>query len=993
MKHMPPWLPTVVIVAVIAAVSVAAWRANPEGQAKAKLSRLARNLPLPLLLLDLATTAIIDPHLFATHPALTVYLATPVLLGIAWSLYRAEMARPGLFTSGINTGKRGRARRTTRREPKLVRPYWPLLRGWINLAFTEDLPQWRVAHLTVLAAGAIGAVAAPGNLSWVAPWPLLIITLGRYRLVSRKRTKVLGKIYAVANANLDYNKATSARNSPEKGQFSSVWGCVTAVWKNLTEYESVTIRFPIAFPKTDPSRRNKFEAEYNATADQEDGNGTQFVWDTVAGTVSASRAHYPQQVLWDGEQEKDPLTFLLGVDLDTGEWHHFTLGEASPHLLVTGTTGAGKSSTVEMMMAQALTKPLPWLPNRHWEVHIIDPKGPLADRWCRRPGVLATNGSRDDVDPGSGAKVPGILAMERHMDRIYSEMLRRADVLHEESAALWLELPDEIKAEKEFVPLLVVMDEYLDHVGKDPGQSEEIKELNDAKARVTYLAAEIARKGRNTGVHLVVIAQNAIMGDIGSTLKRTLPARVVMGNMDETAYKGMFETTAVPDLPATRVVDGKRKTIPGRGRFMNASGQPIHRLQVAWFGGPRNRDTLDKYLPEIAATSEPKPGEEGWVPTGPFNPFLLDDPTPYLSRVTSGTMPFNDNESVSKTRPPTHGDEESPFLDTPYDKDVAPDDEEDDDDADGSGHPSWDDLPDNAARIEHALDRVAHDPTLAVDGLTLDAQDRSLLKKRLGKLLDKVKASYVDEDAPSAPKRPKTPKARPAEPAPPAPAAVDVRAPSAVAPAPAQQATPSQRPATPRPAPVTEPVDLDLLVDAAEMVVSTQYASTAMLQRKLRLKHTEAVDLLAQLEAHGVVDCTDPAQVAVLVEPDGLDALTARLRGGGEPEPLTSTEPAVATVLGDEHGSSGGAWLTGREPWPGVDPEPVAELSELSDPFSAPLPEPPHTVPERPAAAPAGPRRSLPPIPHRARTAVAVEPAPVPTPAAAQVDDDDDPWW
>lgn len=605
-------------------------------KAKTTLAQSALALARKALRALLRTLVLVAPFLAPFVAAAILAPGTPPMKFLSEHLGLLVIPLLPIITCAAYASKnRRRVHPPKNKQGRPIRPPQPPLLGLgqrlkdiADIVANLDAIPWRISYLVVfLASVIIPAVYFPVSVAQITTLasdfqahqaslrdvlvgvlaPSLAYMLVHFRTsgVLDRRQGVVQRYYEIARYNLEYPKTM-----PRSGGTRLTMRLLTPhlaidvkKWAGLYDVDVFFVLAPESLSIDDMKKWDAFDMNLNAKMDRKEEWRVQR--DPRGAGATVGPANYATAVLWDGEYDEDPLIYYIGRNLEDNTREVITLNETSPHAAVSGGTSSGKTSFAEIVAAQVLVKPMPWDPTLHGMVVIIDPKGPFARRWRGRPGVIVADGQQDAAEADDdGNPITGPQVMAAAMQWIEDEHQRRAAILAKyPDVATWIHLPPEVLKEERFFPILVILDEYIDHTDMERANGDErIERENNARAFTTRTASWQARKYRNVGMHTILIAQRVNMAVIGNVLMTNLPMRVVTGQMDDTQLRTMFgDRDDIPSLPSTRVVieNGERrtKTIPGRARVMNAGGQAINKVQIAWFGGKTNSETLDKWLP------------------------------------------------------------------------------------------------------------------------------------------------------------------------------------------------------------------------------------------------------------------------------------------------------------------------------------------------------------------------------------------------------------
>lgn len=234
------------------------------------------------------------------------------------------------------------------------------------------------------------------------------------------------------------------------------------------------------------------------------------------------------------------LAAPLGIDQNKKVVEFSFSSANSPHLLIGGTTGSGKSEALNTILF-GLTR---HYSSRELRLLLVDPKGTEMTAFEGSPHLEGDIGWDDES------------AIE-HLDRAVNEMQRRYELFR---AARKRSLPEYNAGldEPDKLPWwLVVLDEYAD-LTSDP----------EKKKQIESLMQRLAQKARAAGIHVIIATQKPTVNVISTVLRANLPAQLAL------KVKSANESRVIMDEPGAEALNGMGDA------FLKAEGK-LQRLQCA----------------------------------------------------------------------------------------------------------------------------------------------------------------------------------------------------------------------------------------------------------------------------------------------------------------------------------------------------------------------------------------------------------------------------
>ena len=265
------------------------------------------------------------------------------------------------------------------------------------------------------------------------------------------------------------------------------------------------------------------------------------------------------------DEDNSPLSVALGKDV-SGE-SIFTRIDKTPHLLIAGSTGSGKSVCVNTIITSILLKNKP----DKVKLIMIDPKMVELSIYDGIPHLLTSV----VTDPIKAADVLHKVVLE--MENRYREFARARVRNMEGFNKIASKDPDY----KELPYIVVIIDELADLMMVSS------KEVEESIAR-------IAQKARAAGIHMIIATQRPSVDVITGVIKTNIPSRIAF------AVSSSIDSRTILDKSGAETLLGK-----GDMLYLSADSSKPVRIQGAFLSDEEVEKVVDYVKSQSEAQYDP----------------------------------------------------------------------------------------------------------------------------------------------------------------------------------------------------------------------------------------------------------------------------------------------------------------------------------------------------------------------------------------------------
>jgi DNA segregation ATPase FtsK/SpoIIIE, S-DNA-T family len=323
-------------------------------------------------------------------------------------------------------------------------------------------------------------------------------------------------------------------------------------------------------------------------------------------------------VFQDPPRDWSPLTVWLGKDV-AGKAIGADLAKM-PHLLVAGTTGAGKSGAINAMLCSVLLRATP----HELRLVLVDPKQVELNHYESIPHLLTP------VITSPRMAANALQNLVREMEQRYGIMsMARTRSLPE------LNLAREKRGEPPLPYILCVIDELADLMMVAPADVE------DSIIR-------LAQKARAVGIHLVLATQSPRVDVITGMIKANVPSRIAFAVSSQTDSRVILDQNGAESL----LGQGDMLFSPvGTSQLQRIQGAYIDETQIAKLTNMWRRQGEPELREELLQEVEPaEPKDSGDELDPDEDPLLRDAITLVAEMQTASTSMLQRRLRLGYTR-------------------------------------------------------------------------------------------------------------------------------------------------------------------------------------------------------------------------------------------------------------------------------------------------------------------------------------------------------